>query len=306
MINASIRIRTVSLLVVLFAIALYAGTALIQAQTQRVDAPRGNKCADENGVCNFQGGGTVYYGAGKQWVARPNSAGGIRCTNEVFGDPAPNQAKSCFFERNTTVSASQGVRCAEENQHCDFFGRGTVYYGAGNQWVVQTHANGVGCNNGIFGDPARDRMKACFVVLDSGLPRGVQCAQEGQRCQFSGPASVHYGNGSIWITQGHTAGVNCSNDVFGDPAPNRPKSCYVELAVAQPAGVRCANEGGTCRFQGVGTVYYGSGRTWVFQRHTDTVACTNMVFGDPTPNAAKSCVVQATPNRGGGRARGNF
>jgi hypothetical protein len=305
MINASSAVRTVSLFVVLSAVALCVGALFVQAQTQRVQAPRGTKCADEGGVCRFQGGGTVYYGAGKQWVARPNSASGIRCTNEVFGDPAPDQVKSCFFERNVTVTASQGVPCAAENQHCDFFGRGTVYYGTGNQWVVQTHTNGVNCSNEVFGDPATDRVKSCYVVLDSGLPRGVQCAQEGQRCQFTGPASVHYGNGSIWVTQGHTGGVDCSNNVFGDPAPNRMKSCYVEVAVTQPSGVRCANENGTCRFQGTGTVYYGSGRTWVFQRHTDSVACTNMVFGDPTPNVAKSCVVQATPARGG-RARGNF
>jgi hypothetical protein len=280
-------------------ICLSVGTA--QAQTQRVNASRGEKCAEEGAVCNFQGGGTVYYGVGNTWIARPNSSGGIRCTNEVFGDPAPNRVKSCFVERNPTVTASQGVRCAEENQTCTFFGRGTVYYGAGNTWIVQEHTNGVNCSNTVFGDPAKDRVKACFVVLDSGLPRGVKCANENQRCQFNGPASVHYGAGAAWITQGHTGGVDCSNAVFGDPAKDRPKMCYVETAVAQPLGVRCAVEGGTCTFQGVATVYYGSGRVWVQQRHTGSVACTNMVFGDPTPNVAKSCFVQAT---GGPRGRG--
>jgi hypothetical protein len=295
-----------TLRVLVFAVAL-AGVAICSAdsvlalQTQRANEARGTKCADEGAVCNFRGGGTVYYGTGNQWVARPNSSGGITCSNEVFGDPAPNRVKSCYVDTNITATASQGVRCADENQVCSFSGRGTVFYGVGNAWIVQSHTDGVNCSNVVFGDPARDRAKSCFVLLDSGLPRGVKCAEENQRCQFAGPATVHYGSGASWVTQGHSGGVNCSNSVFGDPALNRAKACYVEPAVSQPAGVRCANEGGICRFQGVGTVYYGANRVWVMQRHTNSVACTNTVFGDPALNTAKTCFVaqeQQGPQRG--------
>lgn len=294
-------LRALVFVVVLAGVAICSGGSVLGLQTQRANEARGTKCADEGGVCNFRGGGTVYYGTGNQWLARPNSSGGISCSNEVFGDPAPNRVKSCFFESNVTVTASQGVRCADENQACNFTGRATVYYGVGNTWIVQSHSDGVNCSNSVFGDPARDRAKACFVLLNSGLPRGVKCADENQRCQFVGAATVHYGNGASWISQGHSGGVNCSNSVFGDPALNRAKACYVEPAVTQPSGGRCANEGGICRFQGIGTVYYGSGRVWVMQRHTDSVACSNTVFGDPTPNSAKNCFVaveQQRPQRG--------
>jgi len=285
---------------VILATAFVAGT-LLAAQLQRVPEPRGNKCADEGGVCNFRGGGTVFYGVGDLWFSRPNSAGGLPCTNQTFGDPAPDKVKSCYVDTNATATSSQGVQCADENQVCTFSGRGTVYYGAGNTWIVQSHTDGVNCANSVFGDPARDRRKACFVVLDSGLPRGVKCADEGQRCQFVGSATVHYGTGASWVSQGYTGGVDCTNRVFGDPAANRAKSCYVEPAVNQPAGTRCANEGGTCRFQGVATIYYGAGRVWVMQRHTDSVSCSNTVFGDPAPNTVKSCFVALDQQGGRGR-----
>jgi hypothetical protein len=288
-------VRTAYVVVVLTTVTVFLSFAVLLGQTQRVTGSRGTKCADEGGVCNFRGGGTVYYGVGNSWIARPNSSSGVRCTNDVFGDPAPNRTKSCFVERVQTLVASEGVRCAEENQTCTFYGRGSVYYGVGTNWVAQAHTDGVECTNEVFGDPAPDRTKACFVLLDSGLPRGVRCANEGQRCTFRGPASVHYGVDGAWVTQGHTNSVNCTNNVFGDPIQDRVKSCYVETAVTQPSGQRCAGEGGVCRFRGVGTVYYGAGRVWVHQRHTDNVSCSNTVFGDPVPNVAKSCFVAVIP-----------
>ena len=52
---------------------------------------------------------------------------------------------------------------------------------------------------------------------------------------------------------------------------------------------QCANEGGTCTFSGTREVRYGSGTTFVSRTVTGSVACSNAVFGDPTPNVAKTC-----------------
>lgn len=274
----------------------FAGSAVsAQRRTEILNTPIGAKCADEGGRCNFDGPGTVYYGAGKNWVARPNSPSGIRCTNEVFGDPAPNQVKSCYYV--VTRRDLEGVRCAEENQTCRFSGRGAVYYGVGDAWVFQVHNDGVVCSNDVFGDPAPNRVKSCFVVTQSGLPRGTRCGNEGQRCRFRGPATVHYGAGAAWVSKGFVDGVVCSNDAFGDPSPDVVKSCYVELGVSAPEGSRCASEGGLCRFQGTGTVYYGAGRSWVYQRLNGPVECSNEVFGDPFFNTAKSCFVMVNQRR---------
>ncbi|QJE03260.1 S8 family serine peptidase [Massilia forsythiae] len=56
-----------------------------------------------------------------------------------------------------------------------------------------------------------------------------------------------------------------------------------------PTWTACASEGGTCSFSGIREVRYGSGTTFVSKTVNGSVACTNAVFGDPTPNVVKSC-----------------
>jgi len=225
------------ILVILLALTFTTDTALAQGRIRTVNSPEGAKCADEGGSCNFSGPGTVYYGVGTRWVVRPNSSSGVRCSNEVFGDPAPNETKSCYF---------QGTRSSRED----------------------------------------------YVATNSGFPQGTRCGAEGQRCQFRGAATVHYGAGSSWVSRAFVNGVNCTNSAFGDPAPDVVKACYVEPAASAPDGQRCANEGGLCNFRGSATVYYGAGRSWVSQHLRGPVECSNAVFGDPAINASKSCFVE--------------
>jgi hypothetical protein len=56
----------------------------------------------------------------------------------------------------------------------------------------------------------------------------------------------------------------------------------------------CANEGGTCTFSGTREVRYGSGSTFVTKTFTGSASCSNAVFGDPTPNVAKTCSFSST------------
>jgi len=51
-------------------------------------------CAPEGGVCAFTGTIDVRYGANGSFSVKTFSDG-IACTNEVFGDPIPDVAKSC-------------------------------------------------------------------------------------------------------------------------------------------------------------------------------------------------------------------
>jgi len=55
------------------------------------------------------------------------------------------------------------------------------------------------------------------------------CANEGERCSFSGTKDVAYGaNGSYTVKQGVRGGIDCNNNVFGDPAPGVFKACYIK------------------------------------------------------------------------------
>jgi serine protease len=51
----------------------------------------------------------------------------------------------------------------------------------------------------------------------------------------------------------------------------------------------CAKEGGTCTFSGTRQVRYGANNVYVTKTFTGSTACTNGVFGDPTPGYAKTC-----------------
>lgn len=53
----------------------------------------------------------------------------------------------------------------------------------------------------------------------------------------------------------------------------------------------CANEGGLCSFSGTKDVRYGASGQYYYLMSTNSVSCTNGVFGDPISGTAKSCYV---------------
>ncbi|MGQ9904328.1 MAG: PA14 domain-containing protein [Anaerolineae bacterium] len=62
------------------------------------------------------------------------------------------------------------------------------------------------------------------------------CAWEGERCSFSGAADVAYGaNGQFAHRQSVSGGIDCNNDVFGDPIFGVHKACFVKPISAGPA-----------------------------------------------------------------------
>ena len=51
----------------------------------------------------------------------------------------------------------------------------------------------------------------------------------------------------------------------------------------------CSNEYETCHFSGTTMIAYGKQSTFTYQQATDSVACSNKVFGDPLRNVVKEC-----------------
>ena len=64
----------------------------------------------------------------------------------------------------------------------------------------------------------------------SGGPPGYAfCANENQRCNFSGTKDVAYGaNGSFKYKDNISGGIDCNNSTFGDPIPGVGKACYTK------------------------------------------------------------------------------
>jgi hypothetical protein len=202
----------------LFLCVLFAAGAP-QAMAQ---APSGVPCASEDGYCNFSGTQFVRYGAGDRFVVRLLTDG-TACTNAVFGDPIFGVRKACTIE--TAVFPTQ--RCANEDGRCRFADTRYVFYGAGDRYAARAMAGGADCNNSVFGDPAPGARKACYLGAVAPARALVQCANEDGHCQFSGTRYVYYGAGDSFAVRALTNGASCSNAVFGDPAPNVRKVCYV-------------------------------------------------------------------------------
>jgi hypothetical protein len=122
------------------------------------------------------------------------------------------------------------------------------------------------------------------------MPNSVECAKEGERCQFIGTSDVSYGAGGKWTTKTLKGGFTCGVATFGgDPAPNILKTCRL-------VPTKCADEGGNCAFSGVRTVKYGANGIWATKTAKDGLVCGVAAFGrDPVPNVRKQCFL-STPD----------
>ena len=243
------------------------------------------RCAIEGGRCNLVDSQVVRYGVDGAWLY--NTAGStVACTNATFSDPKPGTRKECYV--GTPVPAGGWLRCAVEGGKCNFVGKGTMRYGAGDAWVYGTSNGTLACTNGAFSDPKPGVRKECF--LSAPEPRDwTRCAIEGGRCNLTDSQVVRYGAEGAWVHGIAASTVACTNATFGDPKPGSRKECFLGIPAPQGNWLRCAVEGGKCNFVGKATVRYGSGDAWVYGSAADGIACTNAAFSDAKPGFQKEC-----------------
>ncbi|WP_432834851.1 family 78 glycoside hydrolase catalytic domain [Dactylosporangium sp. CA-092794] len=181
------------------------------------------RCATETGTCSFTGTNTVAFGAqGRYAYATPTN--GTACSNGVFGDPAPNIGKACYF-----MSAPPWAQCATETGTCSFAGTLTVAFGAQGRYAYATITGGTACTNAVFGDPAPNVGKACYLTsAPPDVTTWTPCAAETRTCAFTGTHEVAYGASGRYTYARLTNGTPCDNTIFGDPIPGTVKACYVQ------------------------------------------------------------------------------
>lgn len=78
-----------------------------------------------------------------------------------------------------------------------------------------------------------------YLIPTHGTPPGggvplpsdtTWCANEGGRCNFSGTGIVYYGaNNSYYFKENVSNGIDCNNNVFGDPISGVQKACYYKI-----------------------------------------------------------------------------
>jgi hypothetical protein len=124
----------------------------------------------------------------------------------------------------------------------------------------------------------------------------AQCGPESGTCAVSGTQTIAFGAQGQFHYATVTAATTCSTDVFGEPAYGVVKACYIEAAPpTSTIWASCASESATCSFAGAATVAYGAGGHYAYGTFTGGTPCTNAVFGDPAPGAAKTCAFLGAP-----------
>lgn len=127
------------------------------------------------------------------------------------------------------------------------------------------------------------------------------CSAENIVCNpGEGTYSVAYAsaNGKIHYRNTTSNSIMCNNEIFGDPDPNIPKTCWAmkvgEIPFTNeghPENYQfCAKQGDICRTDD-GTnrnILYGADGRYV-AINANSVKCDSDVLGDPSPGKPKSC-----------------
>jgi hypothetical protein len=252
--------------------------ALQPGAAQADDADGWRACADEGQTCRVSGSGNsravVRYGEPGRWVTR-SVMGSVDCSNEAFGDPAPQVAKRCEVlggngggnggggvgggARPDGSGAAGWTFCAAEGEICQFRGQAEVRFGQGRQFVNRSGYGSVRCDVSDFGDPAFGVTKYCEVRSAQALVNGGNrpnawagwgngsansgwryCAAEGGSCRVgsttNGRAQVRFGDGRRYNTRSASGAISCSVETFGDPAFGVLKHCEVLASNANNDG----------------------------------------------------------------------
>jgi endoglucanase len=141
------------------------------AQITQATAVTWTDCAQENGLCAFDGTRQIRYG-GNGSYAYQTKTNSVACSNGVFGDPVYGTVKSCAYASTsasittpspvvTTDSNSGWVSCASEWGVCKFSGDAQVRYGANGVFAYKNAVGSIACNNNTFGDPSPGTIKSC-------------------------------------------------------------------------------------------------------------------------------------------------
>jgi hypothetical protein len=134
-------------------------------------------------------------------------------------------------------------------------------------------------------------------VLPSRLPPGyTPCATEGGTCTPQGRQVMAFGAGK-YAYQVINGPVSCSSATFGgnDPAVGVLKTCYLAPQGAPAGYQQCAQENGTCTFNGTEDVAFGGSGAFRFTVATGSIPCGTDEFGaDPLPGTVKNCYVATT------------
>jgi glycerophosphoryl diester phosphodiesterase/chitodextrinase len=157
--------------------------------------------------------------------------------------------------------------------------------------------------NSFQGDPHCNVLNGKYPGCDSdGATVYTLCAAEGGTCNFTGVRNVAFGANGVYNYKTFVNSAACDISTLGpDPVSGVVKACYYGPAIGSPLGqfgqpsVYCADENGSCNFNGTAIGIFGAGGTYTsIGGKQNSFACNASSFGnrDPFTGVAKTCFYQ--------------
>jgi len=213
--------------------------------------------------------------------------------------------------------SSNYVKCAEENEVCNFNGEQIVYYGdiKENKFEKFLLKSPIICEGLTFGQEFYPNSKKSCYVPSSSIPINipsdyVQCSTNGKTCEFTGTQDIYYGtNGNDTVKKTTINPIKCTGESFGVPN-NDNGICYAPRNSVKPDNnliystpeilnnmSSICSQDSPCDVDKNTDVYYGAwningGFKFVKKNVSNAIICGNDEFGiDPYPNVEKACYV---------------
>ncbi|MGJ7582622.1 hypothetical protein ACSFA3_20790, partial [Variovorax sp. RHLX14] len=162
--------------------------------------------------------------------------------------------------------------------------------------------------------PAASATTAAPAATTTTSTSTVMTLLTGQSGSFklTSTSAVAYGSGVLMTTKSLASGTyTCGDQLFGDPAPGKPKACYstsaatatVTTPVAKPAAAvtttaqlsMLTGQTGTFTLTSAANIVYGTGTKLVEKLlAAGTYNCGDQLFGDPAPGVNKQCYFSTT------------
>jgi hypothetical protein len=157
-------------------------------------------CASEGGTCNATGLSVVAYGAGNRFKAKVVTAGAVKCTNEMFTDPAHGTAKQCRMDRLASESggaqanSGQAASPTANALPAEFYWKGS--YGRGVGTPLDACPTGKNQRGALCYDKCREGFSDHgTLTCSTDCPPGY--TDTGATCHYNGDKSyspVHWDN----------------------------------------------------------------------------------------------------------------
>jgi DNA-binding beta-propeller fold protein YncE len=286
-------------------------------------------CASENQTCRFSGTREVMYGAGQTWRSAVLT-GGVACNNQTFGDPLVGTVKECRL-RGAPLRrcATEGEICSAPGLAEVFYG-GTLS-GPAAPFTRQLTRDNIACSNGSFDVVPQASAKACYVrpaddwATAQFLMTQAQVGKLGLVVRTSTPAGQRggyfAGNGVFQfdrlqdrltlnhlymatsvgtavtltaVSKGSEYRLGVDANLDGRLDADQTLNGQNPRNSTPGAWGICATENqGRCNFVGNRVVRYGIDGQYSYGVFSNTVACSNSVFGDPKFGTVKTCEIAA-------------